>query len=271
MCCVLCITPHIVCLLLCLPPGAGELCTSLNPEEVVAEGLAIRGAVLSGVSAGKLRDLLVMDCLANALGVMSWEGPEGAEPDHSCTGAEQRVFDAVLRKGAPLPAEGKLRFRLAQPAQRFVSLDIYEEVEEVRLIKPTSQSSESGNGPSSSDTAGKGRYETAYSYHVVATVDVPVPVITSSTEDNTAVEVAFKMTTEGVLKFDVHRTNSTGQQVAESADVKRAEEFSTALLGMYGVLMVVLYALVKIAVACLHAEPGGSSSAGSGGGVEFEL
>lgn len=44
----------------------------------MAEGLAIRGAVLSGVSSGKLRDLLVMDCLANSIGVMSWEAAADA-------------------------------------------------------------------------------------------------------------------------------------------------------------------------------------------------
>jgi L1 cell adhesion molecule like protein len=63
--------------------GEGELCTSLNPEEVVAEGLAIRGAVLSGVSSGKLRDLLVMDCLANSIGVMSWEAAADAAKEGS--------------------------------------------------------------------------------------------------------------------------------------------------------------------------------------------
>jgi hypothetical protein len=41
-------------------------------QTCVAEGLAIRGGVLAGVKTGKLKDLLWMDALPFALGVLVW-------------------------------------------------------------------------------------------------------------------------------------------------------------------------------------------------------
>jgi molecular chaperone DnaK (HSP70) len=262
--------------LLYLLAGEGELCTSLNPEEVVAEGLAIRGAVLSGISAGKLRDLLMMDCLAHTVGVMSWEK---ATSDRACTtvgdGGEkatkqwERVFDAVLRRGAPLPAQGTVRFPLAEASQRYVSLDIHEEIEEVRTnTKPTSEEGAVGNKPTSADS---GRWEAAYSYHVLATVDVPVPPPLSgaSAEDNSAVDVTFTMTSEGVLKFEVCRIGYPAQAAVATAEAKKAQEFSTAMLGLYGVLMIVAYILIKIAMSSFASSDGVSGDGSAGD--KFEL
>ncbi len=44
-----------------------------------------------------------------------------------------RVFEAVLHKGDRIPGTARRRFRIADHRQKFVSLDIYEEVEEVSL------------------------------------------------------------------------------------------------------------------------------------------
>jgi molecular chaperone DnaK (HSP70) len=263
--------------LLYLLAGEGELCTSLNPEEVVAEGLAIRGAVLSGVSAGKLRDLLMMDCLAHTVGVMSWEKTAS---DHACAtsaggGGEkgnaqwERVFDAVLRRGAPLPALGTVRFPLAEANQRYVSLDIYEEIEEVRRnTKRTSEEHGVENKPASADS---GSWETAYAYHVLATVDVPVPppLPGASTGDNSAVDVTFTMTSEGVLKFEVCRIGDTAQSAVATAEARKAQEFSTAMLGLYGVLMIVAYILIKIAMSSFGSSDGVSGDGSAGD--KFEL
>ena len=52
-----------------------ELCCGMNPETVVAEGLAIRGAVLAGTDSALLREMLVLDCLHCTIGLLSWLPP----------------------------------------------------------------------------------------------------------------------------------------------------------------------------------------------------
>jgi hypothetical protein len=47
-----------------------EFCSSVNPHEAVAQGLAIRGAVLMGTNQGRLRDLLMLDALPNTVGLL---------------------------------------------------------------------------------------------------------------------------------------------------------------------------------------------------------
>ena len=290
--------------------GSRELCTSLHPEEVVAEGLAIRGAVLSGVSTGKLRDLLMMDCLASSIGVMSWEHENISGGDTTIsyitenTSSEKentkrmRVFDAVLHKGAPLPATHTMRFTLADSAQKFVSLDIYQEMEECRVIKPTVEDKEGAIKPTVGDkdsaikptvgdkegaikpTVGDREgaikpteleYETVYSYHVIATADVPIPGAettaplsldqtgevlsdSSSAEAKVAqVEVSFTMTSEGVLKFEVTRVvlnSSTKDETAstEGSALSKESAQSSTMLILYAALMLVLYVFVKMAL-----------------------
>jgi hypothetical protein len=167
-----------------------------------------------------------------------------------------RVFDAVLNKGAPLPATNQLRFQLASADQRFVSLDIYEETEECR-IKPTPVTAEGGKNPSEGTqkevgSSPPGQTETVYAYHVVATVDVPIP----SLEDRTAtgmagvtndVFVTFTMTTEGTLKYEVSRIYDNTKS-GHGADGGRntASEWSSYLLVLYGALMLALYLFVKV-------------------------
>lgn len=159
-----------------------------------------------------------------------------------------RVFDAVLHKGAPLPACSKLRFQLASADQRFVSLDIYEETEECR-IKPTAVAAEGSKNPS--PQAG---IETAYAYHVVATVDVPIPNLEDRTATGMAgvtndVLVSFTMTTEGVLKYEVSRIyDTTKSGHASGGGRNSASEWSSYLLVLYGVLMLALYLFVKVAL-----------------------
>ena len=268
--------------------GSRELCTSLHPEEVVAEGLAIRGAVLSGVSTGKLRDLLMMDCLASSIGVMSWEHENISGGDTTIsyisenTSSEKentkrmRVFDAVLHKGAPLPATHTMRFTLADSAQKFVSLDIYQEMEECRVIKPTVGDRDIAIKPTVGDRdiaikPTELEYETVYSYHVIATADVPIPGAettaplsldqtgevlsdSSSAEAKVAqVEVSFTMTSEGVLKFEVTRVvvnSSTTDETAttEGSALSKESAQSSTMLIVYAALMFVLYVFVKMAL-----------------------
>ena len=49
-------------------------CTSINPDQVVAEGAAIRAAMISGVDHEMLRDVLMMDVLPSRVGIEAANG-----------------------------------------------------------------------------------------------------------------------------------------------------------------------------------------------------
>eukprot|EP00597_Dinobryon_sp_UTEXLB2267_P000252 CAMPEP_0170069434 /NCGR_PEP_ID=MMETSP0019_2-20121128/8113_1 /TAXON_ID=98059 /ORGANISM="Dinobryon sp., Strain UTEXLB2267" /LENGTH=524 /DNA_ID=CAMNT_0010277483 /DNA_START=112 /DNA_END=1683 /DNA_ORIENTATION=- len=155
-----------------------ELCCAVNPDSVVAEGLAVRGAVLAGVSSQQLRHVLVLDCLPNAIGVLSWLG-------------DDRLFEPVLLRGDRLPAARSRTFPLDESARRFVSLDMYEEVQECRLAEGTQRR---GCGVD---------YDHHYSYHLLSTVDVPAPWTTDTTAGPREVSVSFAVDVGGVLSFRV--------------------------------------------------------------------
>jgi hypothetical protein len=307
-----------------------EFCTSLNPEHIVAEGLAIRGAVLSGqVSSSKLRGLLMMDCLPNAIGVMSWEDNNANANDSNSisssnkdqhhtdkgksgvpaaavavSGHAVRCFDAVLRRGMPLPACASMRFALDNSSvQKFVSLDIYEEVEECRLIAPslspspcvpvpmpgmgaTVTSSAAASSAAAVPRSRQPAFETVYTYHLMATADVPVPAPpgddvhresgesaehAAQSGENQMVDVQFKTDGDGLLKFEVfrvtpgeqtddgnlaqsdevsvsgaRRSGSRGKGGGGETAVKKDEEITVFLLGVYGAALLVLYVLAKM-------------------------
>lgn len=225
------------------PDGPKELCTSLNPEEVVAEGLAVRGAVLSGVSTGKLKELLMMDCVNNAIGVMTWEVEENTTTALSASSTNSdipgtRIFNSILHKGMAIPAKNTLRFPLADANQKFVSLDIFEEVEECKLKRDTV-------ADAGQETHESSDYEMVYTYYVVATADIAIPATSGDSHGSGAVDIAFTMTTDGMLQFTVVRVSDAGNNEASTAKVNVA---SFNMLIGYIVVMFALYLFVKMAL-----------------------
>jgi hypothetical protein len=73
-----------------------------------------------------LKDILMLDILPYSIGLMTWtDNPQG---DSSLVSS--RCFEAILQKGSKLPCESSMIFPVLNPAkQKFVSLDIYEEVD----------------------------------------------------------------------------------------------------------------------------------------------
>lgn len=123
--------------------GKVEFCTSINPEEIVCEGLAIRGAILMAlayrktkiqkqedkfaapiVDVSRLRWLHAIDCVPNTIGVLA------SELDGE-TGKFIKYFDPILEKGKSYPTIASKRFKCNDSSQKFVTIELYEEVEDV--------------------------------------------------------------------------------------------------------------------------------------------
>ncbi len=158
-------------------------CTSISPEHAVVEGLAIKGAIIAGEDTNILKNILMMDCLPTSIGIISHE--------NGC-----KIFEPILLQGSRIPCQMTKIFQIANDFQRFVSLEIYEEIEESSI---------------SSDMSCRRKY----SYDVLVTVDVPIDnheVDRMTMQDQIDVsfnkpprfaEVTFKVDEDGQLTYDV--------------------------------------------------------------------
>ena len=94
-----------------------ELCVSLNPQTVVAEGLAIKAAILTGVETGKLKDLLMMDCISYSIGLLSWnegDSKNRIEWIDNDLDLRERTFDPIICRGDSIPTVKKKIFKLGE-------------------------------------------------------------------------------------------------------------------------------------------------------------
>ena len=102
------------------PPVPPELCCAIRPEHAVAEGAAIRAAVLSGrVPRHVLRNAMMLDALPHPIGVLVPARGDGGE-----------AYIPILRKDTGLPAMGCADFYLADIDQPGVTIVAVEDVGE---------------------------------------------------------------------------------------------------------------------------------------------
>ena len=245
--------------------GGGEraFCSSVNPHECVAHGLAVKGALMMGVREGRLKELLMIDSVPYAVGILSFitplppantsarrkeeeEGGEGKEEEEG----ESWVFDPVLERGMRLPCTARKTFPLAASSlqARQVSLDIYEETFEGNSVDaavvfisncdlPIGHlrvcSAEAGAEAGAGAGAGTG------------TVD----------RLQLTVDVIFHMTENGEVKYAVEDSRAVltalqqrQQAAGRDGGSSSSSSSSTLVLGLYLTCLLVLYVVVKVVI-----------------------
>jgi len=90
--------------------GGRQLCKALNPDEAVAYGAAVQGAILSGRRNKKTDDLLLMDVTPLSLGIET-------------TG---RVMSVIIPRNTPIPCVRTQTYTTEHNYQSSVDIPIYE-------------------------------------------------------------------------------------------------------------------------------------------------
>ena len=147
-------------------------------------------------------------------------------------------------------------FPLAARRQRFVSLDIYEEIEQCRLV--AGEQEQEKEQPS---------FEVDYRYNLITTVDVAVPWGPYSSERDQqgcegswAVEVRFQVDQNGVLTFRVEEPEQQGAELwgagkpAAAVGDSRLAEVSLLVIVL---LLIAAYVAIKVTI---EASPVGNTN-----------
>jgi heat shock protein 1/8 len=87
-----------------------ELCRSINPDEAVAYGAAVQGAILSGVKSDSTNSLLLVDVTPLSLGIET----------------EGKVMSTVIKRNTPIPTSKSDIFTTAADDQTQVNVEVYE-------------------------------------------------------------------------------------------------------------------------------------------------
>lgn len=187
--------------------GDGEFCTSIDPDEAVAQGLAIRAGVLMGVDKGLLKNLLMIDAIPTSIGIRTFD--EGDD--------QSFYFEPILVKGMKLPASAAKLFVLESVDQRLVSIDVYEQADDCDEDSPIL---------------------------LIGTYDVPVPPRDDTTKTANKVEVVLNMSEGGSLSFFL-RWPGSPVPPDKPSDSKSFSANTILFLCLYLALLAILYVFMK--------------------------
>ncbi len=90
--------------------GGKDLCKSINPDEAVACGAAVQGAILSGARNAQTASLVLVDVTPLSLGIET----------------EGKVMSVVIKRNTPIPARKTKTFTTTEDYQDAVDVDVYE-------------------------------------------------------------------------------------------------------------------------------------------------
>jgi len=87
-----------------------ELCRNINPDEAVAYGAAVQGAILSGVKSDDTNSLLLVDVTPLSLGIET----------------VGKVMSTIIKRNTPIPTSKSDIFTTEQDDQTQVDVEVYE-------------------------------------------------------------------------------------------------------------------------------------------------
>jgi L1 cell adhesion molecule like protein len=90
--------------------GGKELCKAINPDEAVAYGAAVQGAILAGVRSAATQSLLLVDVTPLTLGIET-------------TG---KVMSAIIKRNTPIPTKKTKQYTTDEDFQDAVDVCVYE-------------------------------------------------------------------------------------------------------------------------------------------------
>jgi len=90
--------------------GGKELCKSINPDEAVAYGAAVQGAILSGVRSSATQSLLLVDVAPLSLGIET----------------EGKLMSTIIKRNTPIPVRKTKEYTTVEDFQTGLDIDIYE-------------------------------------------------------------------------------------------------------------------------------------------------
>lgn len=90
--------------------GGKELSKAINPDEAVAYGAAIQGAILSGAATGKADGMILLDKISLSMGIETVGG----------------VFTKIIPRDTHMPTKKSQTFSTHQDNQSQVVIDVYE-------------------------------------------------------------------------------------------------------------------------------------------------
>merc|ERR1719424_477897 len=90
--------------------GGRTLCKSIHPDEAVAYGAAVQGAILSGVRTSGSTEMLLIDVTPLSLGIE----------------IEGRVHSIIIPRNSPIPCQKKSTYTTVENYQESIDCNVYE-------------------------------------------------------------------------------------------------------------------------------------------------